>query len=159
MAEREADRAFPERLRDQASAALESKGRKEVSPRFCERLREHGSSPDLFDANALVELARTRLEVDIAGAIEANPRVASTDAVCDAMRRRGEGYCREQRGELCADRHLHASTISGVTKQAFEDGAAIAAERVLEPQRPSRISNRVDLNDNLLAPRTAGVKS
>jgi hypothetical protein len=159
MAEREADRAFPERLRDQAVAALESDARGEVSPKFCQRLRRHDSNPDLFTASVLVDLARAQLEVDIARTIEADPSVGSADAIRDALRRRYEGYSREQRGQLGADRHPHASTILGITKWAFENGAAIVAERILEPQHPPRISNRVDLNDDLLAPRTAGARS
>ncbi len=41
MAEREADRGHPERLRQQAVAALLSDAEREISPEFRRRLREH----------------------------------------------------------------------------------------------------------------------
>jgi hypothetical protein len=117
MEEREADQIFPDRLRNQAIAAQESDARKEISPKFCERLQQHNSNPDLFDGTGLVEAAGSWLEVDIARTIEGDPRIRSADALRDAFCRRAEGYCREQQAELVADRHPHASAISGITKR------------------------------------------
>lgn len=158
MAEREADRNSPDRLRSQATAALESDARKEISQGFRERLRQHDSSPGFFDANALAELAGSGLEVEIVRTIEADPGIGSADATCDALRQRAENYCRELRCELDADRHPQASTISGVAKRAFEDGAAVAAAHVLELQPPPPVSKRVGLSDDLLAPQSAGAR-
>jgi hypothetical protein len=81
MAEREADQSFPDRSRNQAIAAQESDARTEISPRFCERLRQHNSNPDLFDGTGLVEAAGSSLEVDIARTIEGDPRIRSADAL------------------------------------------------------------------------------
>ncbi len=50
MAEREADRVRPDRLRGQAVVAFVSDGRKEISREFWRRLREHDAAPTLFGA-------------------------------------------------------------------------------------------------------------
>lgn len=88
MAEREADRAHPERLCQQAVVALVSDSAKEISPEFRRRLRERDSVPNLFDASELAGSARTALEAEIARNIQAHQGVDSTSAICDALRRR-----------------------------------------------------------------------
>lgn len=45
MAEREADRVHPERLRGQAVVALMFDAEREISPEFLRRLREHDTAP------------------------------------------------------------------------------------------------------------------
>src|SRR5712671_6161965 len=77
MAEREADRAHPERLLQQAVVAFVSDADREISPEFRRRLREHDSAPSLFGVSDLAESARTRLEADIARGIEAGQGVDS----------------------------------------------------------------------------------
>src|SRR5258708_38328117 len=64
MAEREADRAQPERLRRQAVAALVSDAGRELSPVFLRRLREHDSAPRLFGADQIAAAAPSGLEAD-----------------------------------------------------------------------------------------------
>jgi hypothetical protein len=59
MAEREADRSHPERLHQQAAVALVAEAKREISPEFRRRLREHNRAPSFFDANELAESART----------------------------------------------------------------------------------------------------
>src|SRR5215469_5683592 len=129
MAEREADRAHPERLRQQAEDALVSDADREISPRFRRRLRERESAPNLFDAHDLAESARTGLEVDIARNIQAGLGVDSANAICDAVRRRGEDYSREQKCQLIVDRHPQASIASEALKRACVEAAPIAARR------------------------------
>lgn len=73
MSEREADRAHPERLLQQAVVALGCDADREISPEFRRRLRQHNSAPNLFDAHDLAESARTELEIDIARNIQAGP--------------------------------------------------------------------------------------
>ncbi len=158
MAEREADRARPERLRRQAVAALVSDASREISPEFRRRLREHDAVPSLFDANELTVSARTGLEAEIARNISAGCGVDSVDAVREALRWRGEGYAREQKCRLVADRHPNASIASESVKNALCDGASIAATLILDGRPAPRISDRVVVSENLLPqPRTGGV--
>jgi hypothetical protein len=70
MAEREADRAHPDRLFAQAVEALVSDAGREVSPDFRRRLREHDAAPSLFGANDLAAVARTGVEAEIARSID-----------------------------------------------------------------------------------------
>ena len=65
MAEREADRARPDSLHQQAVAALCHVGR-EISPDFRRRLRERDAAPGFFDASELAAVARSGLEVEVA---------------------------------------------------------------------------------------------
>ena len=84
MAEREADRARPERLHQQAVVALVSDADREISPEFRRRLREHDRAPSFFDANELAESARSGLEIDITQNLQAGQGFDSTNAVRDA---------------------------------------------------------------------------
>jgi hypothetical protein len=157
MAEREADRVRPDRLREQAVAALISDADREISPDFRRRLRDHSKTPGLFSANEIVTAARTGLETEIARNIDFGNAVDPTDAVRDALRRRGEGYVREQKCALVADRHPYATLASEGPKKAFEDGAPIAATLILTGQSPPNKNNRVQLTENLLARPASGV--
>ena len=150
MAEREADRAHPERLLKQAVVAFVSDANREISQEFHRRLREHDSAPSLFGASDLAKSARTGLESDIARSIEAGQRVDPTDALRDALRRRGESYSREQKCRLIADRHPDASIASRSVKKACDEGAVIAAKRIMDGQRVPQINDRVSLNEDLL---------
>jgi hypothetical protein len=134
MAERAADRAHPERPRQQAVVALVSEGDREISPEFSRRLREHDRAPGFFDANELAESARSGLEIDIARNMQAGQGVDSTNAVGEALRRRAESYSREQKCKLIADRDPEASIASGAVKKACDEGALTAARRILEGQ-------------------------
>jgi len=156
MAEREADRAHPERLRRQAVAALVSVAGREISPEFRRLLREHDAVPSLFGANELAASARTGLEADIARNIDAGHGVDSIDAVCEALGRRGEGYAREQKCQLVADRHPNASIASEYVREACVDGALVAATLILGGRPAPRISNRVLASENLLAEPSSG---
>lgn len=150
MAEREADRGHPERLREQAVAALRSDAGKEISPEFRRRLREHDANPGFFDASEFVRSARSRLEAAIARVFEAHPGVGSVDATCEALRRLGESYTLEQKCKLITDRHPDASIVLGSVKRAFDEAAPIAARVVLDGEAATRVSDRVRLDENLL---------
>jgi hypothetical protein len=120
MSEREADRAHPERLRQQAVAALVSEGDREISPEFCRRLREHNRAPSFFDTNELADSARSGLEIDIARNVQAAQGIDSANAIRDALRRRAERYSREQKCKLITDRHPEASIASEAVKKACD---------------------------------------
>jgi len=154
MAEREADRAHPDRLRQQAVAALVSDAGGEISPEFRRRLREHDAAPSLFSANDLATAARTGLEAEIARNINARHGIDSM--VCEALRRRGEGYAREQKCRLVADRHPNASIASESVKKAFDDCALVAATLILDGRPAPRISDRVLVSENLLPQSRSG---
>jgi hypothetical protein len=157
MAEREADRVRPDRLREQAVSALISDATREISPEFRRRLREHFKAPELFSAHEIITTARTGLETEIARNIDFDSAVGPTDAVCEALRRRGEGYVREQKCAPIADRHPYATIASQSAKKAFDDGAPIAATLILTGQSPPNKDDRVQLTENLLARPASGV--
>jgi hypothetical protein len=155
MGEREADRAHPDRLRRQAVVAFVSEAEREISPEFRRRLRERETAPSLFGAHDIAATARTGL-VEIARDIDLSPGVGSTDAVSDALRRRGEGYAREQKCRLVADRRWYATIASESVKKAFDDGAPVAATLILASQSVPKTDSRVQLTENLVRP-TSGV--
>jgi hypothetical protein len=157
MAEREADRSHPERLHQQAAVALVAEAEREISPEFRRRLREHNRAPSFFDANELAESARSGLEIDIAQNLPAGQGFDSKKAVCDALRRRGEHYSREQKCKLIADRHPDASIASGAVKKACDEGALTAARRILEGQSSPRI-DRVRADEDLLVRPGSGAR-
>lgn len=156
MAEREADRAHPERLRQQAIEALVSDADREISPEFRRRLRQHESAPNLFDAHDLADSARTGLEIDIARNIQAGTGVDSADAIRDALRQRGERYSGEQKCQLIVDRHPEASIASGAVKRACVEAAPIAATRILEGQPARQTNDRVRVDEDLLVRHSDG---
>jgi hypothetical protein len=156
MAEREADRANPERLRQHAIVALVSDVQREISPEFRQRLREHDAAPRPFGANEFIESVRTGLETEIARNIGATRSVKPTDAICEALRRRAEGYAREQRCQLIADRDPIASLASESFKKACTDGALIAAGLILHNRPAPTHSIRVSPSENLLAQANSG---
>jgi hypothetical protein len=156
MAERQADRARPDLLCQQAVAALVSDADREVSPDFRRMLREHDAAPSLFGPSELTTVARTPLEADIARNIELGEGIASTDAICDALRRRGEGYAREQKCRLVACRHPYATVASESVKKACNDSAPVAATLILTGQSAPKANKRVRLSEDLLAQRTSG---
>jgi hypothetical protein len=139
MAEREADRARDERLRDQAVGALVSDARREISPEFLRRLRQHDLSPGLFDAGELAALAQGGLEVEIARNLEAGVAVDSMEATRSAFRQRGERYVREVRRKLITDRRPDASIVSGIVKKAFDEAALPTAKLIFDRHRAPRI--------------------
>lgn len=156
MAERKADRAHPEHLRQQAAAALMSDAGKEISPEFRRRLIEHDAAPSLFGANDLAVSAGTGLEAEIAQNIDASRGAGSTAAVSEALRRRGERYAREQKCQLIADRHQSASIASESVKKACREGALVAARLILGGRPAPRTNNRVLASDNLLPQPSSG---
>lgn len=156
MAERDADRARPDLLRKQALAALVSHASEEISPDFRRQLRERDARPSLFATSELATAARTSLEAEIAQNIEGSRGVPSRDAICDALRRRGEGYAREQRCQLIADRHPHATVASESVKKACSEVASAAAELILAGRPAPRTSGRIGLAENLLAQSSKG---
>ena len=155
MAEREADRAHPDRLLAQAVEALVSDAGREISPDFRRRLREHDAAPSLFGAKDLAAVARTGLEAEIARSIDGGHGMRSTDAVRNALCRRGEGYAREQKCRLVADRHPDATIASESVKKAFDAGALVAAAMILAGQSVPKMSS-VRLTENLLAQPSSG---
>lgn len=157
MAEREADRAHPNRLRQQAVAAFVSEAGREISPEFRRRLRQHDAAPSLFGANELAALARTGLETEIARSIAVGHGVSLMDAVCEALHHRGEGYVREQKCQLIADRHPYAIIASESVKKACDDGALEAATLILAGQPAPKANSRVRLTENLLVQPGGGV--
>lgn len=154
MAEREADRAHSDRLVQQAITALVSDAGREISPEFRRRLRNHDASPGLFDSKDLAASAQTGLEAEISRSIELS--ADSTRAVSEALRRRGEGYAREQKCQLVADRHPNATIASESVKRAFYEGAMAAASLILAGQPAVNTNNRLQLTENLLGPPTSG---
>jgi hypothetical protein len=156
MAEREADRAHPERLRRQAAEALASDADREFVSEFRRRLRQHESAPNLFDAHELAESARTGLEIDVARNIQAGPGVDSADALSDALRRRGERYSGEHKCQLIVDRHPEASIVSEALKRACAEAAPIAARRILDGQPARQINDRVRVDEDLLVRHSDG---
>lgn len=152
MAEREADRLHPDRLRGQAVAALRSDADREISPEFRRLLQERDATPSFFDASNLAGSARSGLECRIARYIEADRSVRSADAIADALRSRGEGYGREHREHLIADLRPDRSLAAACFKIACDAGAPLAAALVLENRRRiSLASDRVRLDEDLLA--------
>jgi hypothetical protein len=158
MSEREADRAHPERLLQQAVVALGCDADREISPEFRRRLRQHDSAPNLFDAHDLAESARTGLEIDIARNIQAGPGVDSADAIRDALRQRGERYSGEQKCQLIVERHPEASIASEAVKRACVGAAPIAARRILDGQPAPRINDRVRVDEDLLVQHSGGAR-
>ena len=156
MAEREADRGQPERLRRQAVAALISDARREISPEFLRRLQQQNSAPHLFGASEIAASAWSGLEADIGRALSAGQGVDVTDALCEALRRRGDGYAREQTCQLIADRHAAASLAPASVRTACNDGALVAAVLILSGDPAPRVDHRVGLNENLVAPHESG---
>lgn len=151
MTEREADRARPDLLCRQAVTALLSDAHREISSDFCEKLRARDAAPDLFAADELTAMARTGLEVDIARNVRHNQALASSEAIHEALCRRSEGYGREQKCQLIADRHPYATAASESFQKACDDGALRAASLVLAGQPVSKANRRVRLSENLLA--------
>jgi len=119
MAEREADRAHPERLRVQAVVAFSSEAEREISQEFRRWLRQHDSAPGLFDTSELAALAQGGLEVEIARNLEAGVAVDLMEATRSAFRQRGERYVREVRRKLITDRRPDASIVSGDRKEGI----------------------------------------
>jgi hypothetical protein len=156
MAEREADRARPERLRLQAAAAQVSELRREVTPAFIRMLREHDTSPRLFGAGEIAAAAQSGFECAIARSLEARHGVDATDALCDAIRLRGEGYVREQKCQLVADCHPAATMAADSVERAWNEAILVAATVVLNGDRMPRTANRVRLDENLLARPNGG---
>ena len=156
MSEREADRAHPERLLQQAVVALGCDADREISPEFRRRLRQHNSVPNFFDAHDLAELAQTVLEIDIARNIQAGPGLDSADAIRDALRRRGERYSVEQKCQLIVERHPDASIASEAVRRACVEAAPIAARRILDGQPAPRINDRVRVDEDLLVQHSGG---
>jgi hypothetical protein len=150
MAEREADRGRPGRLREQAVAALRADAGREISPEFRRCLRQHDANPGFFDASEFTRSARSRLEADIARVFEAHSGVGSGDAICEALRRLCESYALEQKCKLITDRNPNASIVLASVAQAFNEAAPIAARLVLDGEPAPRISDRVRLEENLL---------
>jgi hypothetical protein len=95
------------------------------------------------------------LEAEIARSIDGGHGMRSMDAVHDALRRRGEGYAREQKCRLVADRHPDATIASESVKKAFDAGALVAAAMVLAGQSVPKMSS-VRLTENLLAQPSGG---
>lgn len=154
MSEREADRARPDRLCNQAVTAFVSQAATEISPEFRRQLCDHDARPSFFSSSELAKVAGTVLEATIANCVRdgANP----TQAVSNALRQLGDGYVREQKCQLIADRHPSATVASGSVKTAFDAGAPIAAKLILAGQATPRASGRVQLTENLLAPSRSG---
>jgi hypothetical protein len=157
MAEREADRAHPERLRDQALIAFSFDAEREISAEFRRRLRQHDLAPSLFDASELTAAAQTGLEAAIARNVESGVSVDSIEATRSALRQRGENYVREQKRKLITDRHPRPSVAPDAVKTAFDKAAPLAARLILHGRRAARIEHRVRLNEDLLAPSGSGV--
>jgi hypothetical protein len=157
MAEREADRAHPERLREQALAAFTSEAESGMSTEFRRRLQQHVLAPGLFDANELAASAQTGLEVEIARNIESRVAVDSVEATRSALCQRGENYNRELKRKLITDRCPNASIVSAAVKAAFDEAALPAAELILQGRPAPRIENRVRLNEDLRGPLGSGV--
>jgi hypothetical protein len=154
MSEREADRARPDRLSEQAVTAFVSQASTEISSEFRRQLCDHDAKPSFFGSSELARAAETGLEVAIANCIRegANP----TQAVSSALRQRGEGYVREQKCQLIADRHPSATIASDSVKAAFDASAPIAAKLILTGQATPKANGRVQLTENLLAPPNGG---
>jgi hypothetical protein len=150
MAEREADRAHPERLRNQALVAFNSEAQSEISAEFRRRLRQHDSAPRLFDASELLASARTALETEIAKNI--GVAVDSVEATRSALRQRHESYVRELKRKLITDRRPDASIVSDAVKTAFDGAALPAAKLILADHRAPRTEDRVRLDEDLRAP-------
>lgn len=118
MAERAADRAHPERLRAQAVVAFVSDANKEISPEFRRQLHRHDAAPTFFGAGELKAVARSALEADVAAHIQAYSGADAIDAISDALRRRSEGYRREQKCRLVANRYPDTSLASAAVRKA-----------------------------------------
>ena len=156
MVEREADRARPERLCQQAVTVLAALGGQEISPVFRRKLEMREAAPDLFAASELAAMASTGWEAEIARGIGLDPALDATRAVCDALRRRIEGYSREQTSQLIADRHPNATAASESFKKACNDAVPTAAALILAGQPAPRTDTRVRLSENLLAQPASG---
>ena len=156
MTEREADRARLGLLCQQAVTAMAFVGCREISPDFRRRLKERDAAPGLFAASELADMARTGLEVEVARSIALDQRLGSTDASSDALRRRAEGYAREQTSQLIADRHPYATAASKSFKRACSDAVPIAAPLILAGQPAPKADNSIKLSENLLVQSTSG---
>lgn len=156
MAEREADRAHPERLRDQALAAFVFDAER-MSVDFHRRLRRCALSSDLFDANELAALAKTGLEAEIARNIEAGVVVGPAEAICSALRQQGKNHVRELNRQLITDRRSDTSIVSNAVQRALDEAAPLAARLILQGRRAPRIEDRVHLDEDLRAPLGSGM--
>ena len=157
MAEREADRAHPERLREQALGAFSSEAEREISAEFRRRLREHHRAPRLFDLSELAASAQTGLETEIARNLEVGVLVDSLEATRSAFRQRGECHVREVKRKLITDRRSDVSMVSDAVKTAFDELALPAAKLVLEDSGAPPIENCVRLDEDLRGPLGGGV--
>jgi hypothetical protein len=116
----------------------------------------HDAAPTLFGAKDLAAVARTGLETDIARNIDFGQSAASTAAVRDALRQRGDAYAREQRCQLIAERHPNATIVSESVKKACDDGAPDAAALILAGRPFPKANNHVRLTEDLLAQASGG---
>jgi hypothetical protein len=154
MAERDADRASPERMCGQAVRVFTSVADREISPGFRQRLTEYSTEPDLFGPAELVASAQTGLEVEIARNVaNGNDRAG---AISDALRRLGESYAREQSSQLIADRHPSASIASESFRNACNQAVPTVTAQILDGQSSPRTSSRVRLDENPLSPPASG---
>ena len=156
MAEREFDRAHPERLREQAVAALVTDADREFSPEFRRKLIQQQDAPTLFGTSELTKAARSGLEIEVVRSLQSGSALTPVDAVSEAVRRRGDGYSRELKSQLVADRHSQATVISTTVKDACETAAPIAAVEIMNGRPMPRASNRVRLDENLLSVGSSG---
>jgi hypothetical protein len=154
MAERTADRVRPDLLRRQALVVLIYDARREISSDFLQVLKRCEGAPSLFDANELMVAASTGLEAEIAHNIARKRDIGL--AIREALCSRGDGYAREQKCQLVADRQAYATIASESLRKACHDASLLAANKILRGESISRTSNRVQLSENLLAQPTPG---
>ena len=156
MAEREADRAHPERLRKQAILALVDDGKREISPDFRRGLLRQAKEPTWFGCSELVKAAQSTLEVDIARSLPNSAAFDPVDAVAMTLHHRGVAYFREQKCQLVADRHSEATMISSRVKHAFDDAASDAAAHIVSGEPAPRATYQVRLDENLIISPSSG---
>lgn len=156
MAEREADRAHPERLRQQAVTALVSEVSKDISTDFLHKVREFNSEPEFFSAEKLQAAARSRVEVEIAQAVAIDNNADAIDAISDALRLRTDACSREQKCHLIADRHPEASKVAAAFRKACDDAILVASVFILEGRKPPRQRKSSMLAENLLLGNNLG---
>jgi hypothetical protein len=149
MSEREADRCRPSRLRVQAVVALADEARRELSPEFRAHLTAQDARPTLFGTSDLAALARSALEVQVVQNLE-NSIESGANALAAALRERSEGYVREQKCRLVADRESCATLAAECVRNACDGAADEAAALILTNQRAPANSNRVQLGEDLL---------
>jgi hypothetical protein len=152
MAEREADRARPELLRQQAFKALMSDANREIHPMFRRLLLRIDSVPTLFIIDELAAMARSGLEVAIARNMGLRQCIDSMDGLLRALRERIDAYVREQKCRLITDRVPNADAISGVVRQACHEVTVVVATQIMVDQPIPNVVSRVRLTENLLAP-------